>query len=192
MNEALQITTIITNVIIAISFVTLIIFVLKLIKWAQDLDSKVDKLTGELSELKDETIPLIHSLKDFVDSVNKISDKIDNVVEGAGKIVDNANSIVEKGVDIADDVVNFERKIKGSIEPSIMDTVNTYVAIVKGVKVFFEKIKDRKNGHHPLVEFRADADANINVYSDDLQEEYDEIDKELNEVRKKLDEMKKH
>ncbi|MNC94894.1 hypothetical protein D3C83_118710 [compost metagenome] len=59
------------------------------------------------------------------------------------------------------------------------------------MRVFFDKIKNRNNGH-PLVEFRADARANANFYNDDIQEEYDEIDKELNEVRKKLDEMKKH
>src|SRR5690606_32017340 len=106
--------------------------------------------------------------------------------ESACKIVDNANVIVEKGVDLADDVVRFERKIKASIEPQIFDTLGTYTAIIKGVKVFFDRLKSRSNGS-PLVEFKADANANANFYTQDIQDEYDEIDEELNEVRKKLD-----
>src|SRR5690606_30483548 len=141
------------------------------------------------NELKTEATPMFQSIKVFVDKANTVADKIDYVADGAGKIVDNANTIVEKGIDIADDVVDFERRIKRSIEPQIFDTLGTYTAIIKGVKVFFDRLKSRSNGS-PFVEFKADANANF--YSQDIQDEYDEIDEELNEVRKKLDEMKKH
>jgi uncharacterized protein YoxC len=163
--------------------------VVKLIKWTKDLDRRVSKLTDEISEIKEEATPMFHSLKRFVDNVNEITDKVEYTIEGANKILENANSIVEKGVEIADDVVNFERKIKGSIEPQVMDTINTYAALVKGVKVFFDKIKNRNNGHSNNA---LDLDFRAKIYNEDIQEEYDEIDKELNEVRKKLDEMKKH
>ncbi len=167
--------------------------IVKLTKWVKELDDRIDNLSNELKGIREDTKPLLDTSKVFLDKVNSITDKLDGItgkVEGA---VDSAKGIVDRGLEIADDVVMFEKKIKGSVEPQVLDTINTYAAIVKGVKVFFDRLKNGRGNHKPSSSNPAlDLDFRAKVYGDEIQEEYDDIDRELNEVRKKLDEMKKH
>lgn len=181
MSEALQITQLVTNIIVILLLLGFTIFLFIFIKKTKQVSQKFEELSSEVKDFRKDLSPLI-------DTFNKLGDKFLVITSKVDDTVDLAKSIVERGKEMTDDVVEFEQKIKKNVEPSIMETIYTYSALVKGVKTFIDRFKNHSSngasGH-------SDLDIEAQVYSDEIREEYADINKELNEVREKLEELKR-
>jgi len=176
LTQYLNITSVIIQIIL---FITFIILVVALIRVLRKLILKVDDLQRDVNKYKDKVEPLIDDTHEAIKRVNNISDKIENGV-------DSVNDAISNVKDVVNNVVEFEQRIQRKIEPPVFDTINTYIAIIKGIKTFIEKIK---SGRESVSELSEELDSDF--YDDEIREEYNDINKELNDVRKKLEEMKK-
>lgn len=174
--QYLNITSVIIQIILFITFIVLVVALIKVLK---KLILKVDDLQMDVNKYRDKVEPLIDDTHEVIKRINNISDKIENGV-------DSVNEAIRNVKDVVNNVVEFEQRIQRKIEPPVFDTINTYIAIIKGIKTFIEKIK---SGRESVIERSEGLDSEI--YDDEIREEYNDINKELNEVRKKLDDMKK-
>ena len=59
--------------------------------------------------------------------------------------VENVRLAVDKIVSIADDVVDFERNLRQTIEEPLVDTLTTFAAVVKGIRVFLDVFRSRSS-----------------------------------------------
>lgn len=145
---------------------------------------RIEGLQDDLNKFKMNLQPLIDDSLILVKKLNSISEKVEgNILVG--------RSVIEKVKEIADNVAGFERRITNRIEMPLMDTINTFAAVIKGIKVFYEKVKS-KEPDIPRIKSKKDEQRDDAIYfSDEINEQYNDINKELNEVRKKLEEMKK-
>jgi len=125
---------------------------------------------------------LINDSQKLISKLNTISDKVEDNIDIVKNTFESVKGIVE-------DVAQFERNLKEKIEPPVLNTINTYSAIIKAIRAFIEKFKS----YHPkATEDKELFDAESGEYSDtDIEGEFKDINKELNEVRKKLEELKK-
>ena len=131
MEEVLQYTQLITNVIIIILFIGILILVFGLIKQMKRITAKVDGFSKDLSDVKPKVMESLGKLELLADNVNSVVEKVDDHVDVLGTVVD-------KVKETADSVIEFEKKIQNSIEPPVMETLNTVTAVSVGVKTFFD------------------------------------------------------
>ncbi len=57
--------------------------------------------------------------------------------------IESVRVAVDKIVGIADDVVDFERNLRQTIEEPLVDTLTTFAAVVKGIRVFLDVFRSR-------------------------------------------------
>ncbi|CAN5482586.1 hypothetical protein BH10BAC5_BH10BAC5_24580 [soil metagenome] len=152
---------------------------------------KLDKVEGQVNEIKLKALPAIENINTVVNSVNKIV----NVVEENTRVLTNT---VEKIDGAVDDIISFEKNIQTKAGIPIMETINSYSALVYGVKTFFNKLGERrthreytggKSAYYEDPENVYNAHTNSSYQSENM--ELEDINKELDLVRKKLEEMRK-
>lgn len=181
MNDTYQILVSISIVIQIILFIAFIVLIFSLTGYLKKLIIKTDELKVDLNNFKLRLDPLIEETLLLVKKLNTISEKIDDNME-------NVKKVTEKVKILTEDIYEFKNKLQRKIEPPINDTINFYTAIVKGIRVFTDKLKsprsDKLSSDNLLFDDKIDYDLEI-------KEEYNDINKELNEVRKKLEEMKR-
>jgi uncharacterized protein YoxC len=167
-----------------ILFIAFIVLIFILSGYVKKLILKTDQLHEDINNFKTKLDPLIDDTIELVKKINNISDKVEDNIDVLRKATDKVKTLV-------DDVVEFKDKIQNKIEPPINDTIQFYIALVKGIKAFSGKIKNyypsKKSSNDNLL---FDVEEKID-YDSEIKEEYNDINKELNEVRKKLEEMKK-
>jgi uncharacterized protein YoxC len=189
--EVLNIISVIIQIIL---FITLIILVVILTGYIKKLMIKVEVLSDDFNKYKVHLNPLIENISKLVGKLHNISDKVDTNLETVKRTV-------QRIKDTTESIIEFEQKIQTKLETPVFDTIDSYNAIVKGVRAFFEKIKSR--GHKSAKttdepDFDSEAispqsteNSESSIFDEEIQEEFNDINKELNEVRKKLEEMKK-
>ena len=164
-------------------FIAFIILIFILSGYVKKLIMKTDELHNDINSFKTKLDPLIDDTIELVKRLNNISDKIEDNIDVVRKATDKIKTLV-------DDVVEFKDRIQRKIEPPVNDTITFYVALIKGIKAFSNKLKNyypaKSSKDNLLFEVEKKYD-----YDSEIKEEYDDINKELNEVRKKLEEMKK-
>ena len=89
----------------------------------------------DVKELSARAIPVMENLE-------AITDKVKNVTESIDEQIDIVKTAVNSIRGIADNVVNFERRIQDRIEQPVLETVGTAAAIIKGVRTFFTKLRE--------------------------------------------------
>ncbi|MDQ3020910.1 MAG: hypothetical protein M3R36_10115 [Bacteroidota bacterium] len=176
MEEALQYTQLITNIIIILLFIGLVILVFKLIKQIKKITEKVEAFSNDFNDIKPKIFETLDKVKSISDNVNKVITKVNQNVDILGTIVD-------KVKDTAESIIDFEKKIQSRIEPPVMDTVKTISGISAGVKTFIEVWKNKKknkvNSAYSSEKF------------DEMTYSMDEVNKELEEVNLKLSDLQK-
>ena len=156
---------------------------------------KIDSLQNDFTSFKNRLDPVIEDTLELLKKVNRVAEKVETNI-------DTLKTSVDKVKKTADSIVDFVVKVKGKVEPSIMDTVTAYTAMVKGVSTFFDKLKSTKRTYKSyrnddnLLFDEAFEPVTSSPLSIDKEEfnfdnQFNDINKELNEVRKKLEEMKK-
>lgn len=181
MSSETQILFNVSIIIQIILFIAFIILVFVLTGAVKKLMTKVDLLNDEFANFKVKVDPLIEDSKQLVRKLNAISEKVEGNIDAVRETVDKMRTVI-------DDVINFKNRIQEKIEPPLKDTINFYASIVKGIKVFFEKLREGKKSKSEEKPILSDSASGIN---EKFQNDFDDINKELNEVRKKLEEMKK-
>lgn len=88
----------------------------------------------DIRELSAKVIPVLENLE-------TITEKIKNVTENIDEQVDSVKESINAVKRIADNIVNFERKIQDRIEEPVMETVGTLAAIIKGVRTFVARLR---------------------------------------------------
>jgi uncharacterized protein YoxC len=182
-------TSIFLNISIVIQivvFISLIYLVVTLTKIIKGLTEKVENLQKDFDGFKTKVDPAVEEALVLLKKVNKVADKIDdNIVT--------IKSAVDKVKDTSSEIMDFALNVKRRVEPSIIDSVNSFNAFSKGVRVFFDRLKLKRDlAEKPEENFLFDEHIeNNNDNTIDFESEFTDINKELNEVRKKLEEMKK-
>lgn len=149
--------------------------------YVKKLIGKTEELKSDLGDFKVRLEPLIDDTLDLVKKLNNISGKVE-------ENIDTVKKVTEKIKVMTEDIYDFKNKLQRKIEPPINDTINFYNALIRGIRVFTEKLKsprEKISGDDNLL-----FDDKID-YDVEIKEEYNDINKELNEVRKKLEEMKR-
>jgi uncharacterized protein YoxC len=180
LTDTYQILLSISIIIQIILFIAFIILIFSLTGYLKKLIGKTEELKDDVNNFKVRLEPLIDDTLELVKKLNTISGKVEENIDTVKKVTDRIK-------DITEDIYDFKNKLQKKIEPPINDTINFYNAIIRGVKVFTEKIKSPRE-KHPADNMLFDDKIDYDV---EIKEEYNDINKELNEVRKKLEEMKR-
>jgi uncharacterized protein YoxC len=89
----------------------------------------------DVKEISARAIPVMENLE-------VITEKVKNVTETIDEQMDIIKTAVSSIKGIADNVVDFERRIQDRIEEPVLQTVGTAAAIIKGVRTFFTKLRE--------------------------------------------------
>ena len=118
--------------IIALACVSVLsIYLITVLARARSLLSAVEK---DLKELSAKAIPVFENLE-------IITEKVKNVTESIDEQVDMVRHSISSIRDVADDIVDFERRIQARIEEPVMETVSILAAVFKGVRTFIDRLR---------------------------------------------------
>ena len=191
MESALQISQLITNIIIILLFLCIIVGIIKVLGQLRRTSEKFDEITGSIKDFQNSMKPVIEKASDLLDTSKNIAKKIDDNVDKLKTVTDNLKTV-------ADNVIEFEEKLRSKIEPPVLDTIASYSAIVKGVKAFVEKFKSFRASDNSLYddefEYGHDEDnysVEIEAHNRKIDKEVEDLNFELKEVRKKTEALKK-
>jgi len=176
LEEALQVTQLITNIIIILMFFGILVVIIKLISTMKILSGKFDKISGDLKDLKPK-------VEVTIDKINSLSDNTNSLVTGINNNVHLVQSVVEKVKITVDSIVDFEQEVQKKIQPPVMETVNTIAAVSVGVKTFWDKMKSSKQ--------KKNMDRISPEKLDELEVSIENVNKELDEVNSRLSDMQK-
>ncbi len=88
----------------------------------------------DFKTLSSKAIPVFENLE-------VITDKIKNVTLSIDAQVDMVKNAIQSIKDIADNIMNFERKIQDRIEEPVLETVSVFAGFIKGIRLFFERLR---------------------------------------------------
>jgi uncharacterized protein YoxC len=114
-----------------VAIITLCVF---LIAFVIRLKSFFLTVETDLKEFNTKAFPVLDNLEVITDKLRNVSENIDDQVE---LVKDSINSIRE----IADNVVDFERRVQSRIEEPVLETIGTIAAVLKGVRTFFVRLR---------------------------------------------------
>jgi len=89
---------------------------------------------NDIRELTAKALPVFSNLE-------VITEKIKNVSENIEEQIDLVKSSINSIKEIADNVVNFERKVQERIEEPVLETVGTVAAVIKGFRTFMARLR---------------------------------------------------
>ncbi len=98
------------------------------------LRSVLTIVEDDIRELSAKAIPVFENLE-------IITEKIKNVTESIDEQVDIVKQSITSVKQIADDIVDFERRVQERIEEPVMETVGTIAALLKGVRTFVARMR---------------------------------------------------
>jgi uncharacterized protein YoxC len=105
-----------------------------LVAFLVGLKATLQALEKDVRDLTTRALPILDNVEVITDKVRNIADNIDDQVE---LIKDSISSIRE----IANNVVDLERRIQERIEEPVLETVGTIAAVLKGVRAFFVRLR---------------------------------------------------
>jgi len=176
MEDALQYTQLITNIIIIMLFIGLVVLLLGVIKSMKKITETIEKFSKDFTDVK----PKIY---ETVDKINSLSDNVSTIVKKVNENVDVLGTVMDKVKDTADSIIEFEKKIQSQIEPPVMETLNTITAVSVGIKTFMDKWKSSKKERNHV---KWEEDKYM-----EIKESLNDVDKELDEVNSRLSDLQK-
>ncbi len=97
----------------------------------REILTSVDK---DVKELSSKAIPVFENLEVITDKVKNVTQSVDEQVEAVRHSISSMK-------EVADNVVEFERRIQERIEEPVLETVSFLAALVKGVRTFLERVR---------------------------------------------------
>ena len=98
------------------------------------LRSILTEVEKDIKELSVHAIPVFENLE-------AITEKIKNVTESINDQVDMVRHSISSIKEIADNIVNFERRIQESIEEPVLETVSVFASFFKGIRTFIDRMR---------------------------------------------------
>jgi uncharacterized protein YoxC len=105
----------------------LINFLIRLRTLLTDVEQNVRELTSK-------AIPVFENLEVITEKVKNVTESIDEQVEMARQSI---RSIKE----VADNIVNFERRIQERIEEPVLETVSVLASFFRGVRTVVDRLR---------------------------------------------------
>lgn len=122
---------IIVQVIALLCLSALSVYLIVVLVRVREILGNIEK---DIKELTSKAIPVFANLEVITDKVKNVTANIDEQVTG---IKHSVQSVKE----IADSVVEFERRIQERIEEPVLEAVAFIAAAVKGVRTFIERVR---------------------------------------------------
>jgi len=88
----------------------------------------------DFKEISNKAVPVFENLE-FITS------KFKNVADSINSEVENIKESVKTMREIADNIVTFERRLQDRVEVPIMEAASFFSAVVRGIKVFTERLR---------------------------------------------------
>jgi len=122
---------IVMEIVALAAFTVLCIYLIKVLVRVRSILTVIER---DIKELSAKAIPVFENLE-------AITDKVKSVTESIDEQVDIVKSAILSVKDIADNIVNFERRVQDRIEEPVLETVGTFAAVFKGVRTFFARLR---------------------------------------------------
>jgi uncharacterized protein YoxC len=122
---------VIAQIVALLCLSALCIYLIVVLLRVRDILTTVEK---DLKEMTSRALPVLENLEFITARVRSISESIDDQV----MIVRESIASVKQ---IADNVVELERRVQDRIEGPILDTVAFAAAVFKGVRTFIERVR---------------------------------------------------
>ena len=97
----------------------------------RDILSNVEQ---DVKDISSKAIPVFENLEVITDKVRNVTESVDEQVEAVKQSI--TSMIV-----VADNVMEFERRIQERIEEPVLETVAFVAALIKGVRTFFQRVR---------------------------------------------------
>lgn len=172
-------------------FVGITIGIFVVVKQMKKASDKIDELSGSFKKFQTSLDPVIEKTSTFLDTANSITKKVDDNMAILSTTTESLKTVAEN-------IVEFEEKLRSKIEPPVMDTITSYTAIIKGVKAFVDKFKSFRSDEKAMYDDEYDyeyedgyKEPENDIYDNKIHREVEDLNKELNDVRKKIEELKK-
>jgi uncharacterized protein YoxC len=101
----------------------------------------IGKIGTTISNLEKSVNELQKKLDPVLDNLTFITDKSKKIVESISEQIDITRSVVQAFKMIAEDVLDFEKKIKDSIEKPVTDFLNILMGFLSGIKTISSFLK---------------------------------------------------
>ena len=88
----------------------------------------------DFKELSAKAIPVFENLEIITEKIKIVTESIDEQVETVKQSI---NAVKE----VADNIVNFERRVQERIEEPVYDTISIIVSAFKGVRAFVDRLR---------------------------------------------------
>ncbi len=85
-------------------------------------------------ELSLHAIPVLENLE-------VITEKVKNISESIGDQVDMLKQSLQSIKEVADNILNFERRVQNSIEEPVFETMSVFTGFFKGIRAFVDRLR---------------------------------------------------
>lgn len=115
-------------------FLCLSILAIYLITAIKRLLKSIETIQKDINLITQKTIPILENASNTMRRIDELSENVQKEIEG---IIYSIRSLKK----IAEDVIEFETKIKQKVEEPLMDSISFFSGIIKGIKTFILKMK---------------------------------------------------
>ncbi len=95
--------------------------------------SILEVIEKDVKEIGTRAIPILENLE-------VITEKVKMITETIGEQVDNVKQSIISLREITDSIVTFERQVQERIETPVMDAIDTFASIFRGIQSFIERL----------------------------------------------------
>jgi len=95
----------------------------------------LDIVETNIKEISSKAIPIFHNLEIITDKVRRVTESVDEQI-------DMVKSSIQSMKEIADNIVDFERRVQERIEEPVMESIGVVAALFKGVRAFFARLRE--------------------------------------------------
>ncbi len=88
----------------------------------------------DIQQVSAKAIPVLENLEAITEKVKGITESVDEQIESVKESIRSVKLIAEN-------IVEFERKVQERVEGPILDTVGTLAAVIKGVRTFVARLR---------------------------------------------------
>jgi len=122
----------IVGVIALLAVIVLCIYIITVLVRIRKL---LDIVEVDIKEFSSRAIPIFNNLE-------IITDKIRRVTESVDEQIDMVKSSFQSMKEIADNIVDFEKRVQERIEAPVMESIGVVAAVFKGVRAFIARLRE--------------------------------------------------
>jgi uncharacterized protein YoxC len=95
----------------------------------------LDIVETDIKEFSSRALPIFHNLEIITDKVRRVTESVDEQIEMV-------KSSIQSMKEIADNIVDFEKRVQERIEEPVMESIGVVAAVFKGVRAFFARLRE--------------------------------------------------